>query len=193
MSAWEASVGASNEWYTPPYVFDALGCRFDLDVAAPNGDCHVPARTFFNCDSLYVPWHGFVWMNPPFGGRGELMPWLERFFAHGDGVALTPDRTSAPWFRFAASRADLLLTMPKVDFLKPDGTTGKNSNGSGTVLWAAGGRGIAALISAANADCGNLFVPFFRQGATRVQTFKRRTKGLASALHPSTQARASDE
>jgi hypothetical protein len=23
------------EWYTPPYIFDALGCRFDLDPASP--------------------------------------------------------------------------------------------------------------------------------------------------------------
>ena len=25
----------SQEWYTPPYIFDALGCRFDLDPASP--------------------------------------------------------------------------------------------------------------------------------------------------------------
>ncbi len=36
MSHWEAS-GESNEWYTPKYIFDALGTRFDLDVAAPHG------------------------------------------------------------------------------------------------------------------------------------------------------------
>jgi len=33
MSHWEAA-GKSSEWYTPKYIFDALGCTFDLDVAA---------------------------------------------------------------------------------------------------------------------------------------------------------------
>jgi hypothetical protein len=34
MSEWEASVGASDEWYTPAYVFDAMGLFFDLDAQA---------------------------------------------------------------------------------------------------------------------------------------------------------------
>jgi hypothetical protein len=36
MAAYEAA-GESDEWYTPKYIFDALGLRFDLDVAAPVG------------------------------------------------------------------------------------------------------------------------------------------------------------
>jgi hypothetical protein len=38
-------------------------------------------------------------MNPPFGGRNGLAPWLDKFFANGNGIALTPDRTSAPWWQ----------------------------------------------------------------------------------------------
>lgn len=34
MAAYEA-YGKSDEWYTPRYIFDAIGIRFDLDVAAP--------------------------------------------------------------------------------------------------------------------------------------------------------------
>ena len=34
MGAYERP-GESDEWYTPAYIFDALGERFDLDVAAP--------------------------------------------------------------------------------------------------------------------------------------------------------------
>lgn len=97
MAYWD-SPGASDEWYTPPNVFAALGCRFDMDVAAPvnRSGIHVPADQFLSSDSLTTPWAGFVWMNPPFGGRGGLAPWLDRFIAHGDGIALVPDRTSAP-------------------------------------------------------------------------------------------------
>ena len=28
----------SEEWYTPSIIFEALACRFDLDVASPGGD-----------------------------------------------------------------------------------------------------------------------------------------------------------
>jgi hypothetical protein len=35
MALHEQSVGASDEWYTPPHVFGALGCGFDTDAASP--------------------------------------------------------------------------------------------------------------------------------------------------------------
>lgn len=48
MSAWEPSIGETSEWYTPVYIFDALGEIFDLDVSAPpGGGPHVPARAWF--------------------------------------------------------------------------------------------------------------------------------------------------
>ena len=84
-------------------------------------------------------------MNPPFGGRNGLVPWLDRFFQHGHGIALTPDRTGAPWWQDATAKADaLLLTRGKVKFERPDGTIGK-SPGCGVTLWAAGPRAVAAL------------------------------------------------
>lgn len=149
MSSWEAR-GETDDWYTPKYIFDALGCQFDLDVAAPiGGPRHVPCAHYL---SLLSPtayrWEGFVWMNPPFGGRNGLEPWLDKFFKHGDGIALVPDRTSAPWFQKAAKQANALLFMsPKVKFEKPDGTLGR-SPGCGTVLMSAGEQGRASLFRA---------------------------------------------
>jgi hypothetical protein len=35
MGTHEQCGGATNEWYTPPYVFEELGVRFDVDVAHP--------------------------------------------------------------------------------------------------------------------------------------------------------------
>lgn len=158
MSAWE-SPGQSDEWYTPAYIFDALGCHFDMDVAAPvDGPMHVPATMWYSRDALDLPWAGFVWMNPPFGGRGALEPWLTKFFNHGDGVALTPDRTSAPWFRSAWARADLVLFTPKIKFIRPDGSLGRQP-GTGTALWASGPRGVSALTRAAGAGLGILAKP----------------------------------
>lgn len=157
MSEWEPSAGASNEWYTPKYIFDALGEVFDLDVAAPEGGPpHVPCETFLTeaADGMAATWNGFVWMNPPFGGRNALDPWLDKFFHHGNGIALTPDRTSAPWWHNAAAKADaILFTRGKVSFLRPDGSVGK-SPGSGTTLWACGQRAVDALLRAQTAGLG---------------------------------------
>lgn len=151
MSAWEPCVGATDDWYTPRYIFEALASTFDLDVAAPPGGVpHVPAHRFLTAaeDGLTSPWDGFVWMNAPFGGRNGLVPWLDRFFAHGNGIALTPDRTSAPWWQDANRRADATLFIAgKVRFIRPDGSEGK-SPGTGTTLFAAGQKGVIALMLA---------------------------------------------
>jgi hypothetical protein len=158
VSHWETP-GASDEWFTPPYVFAAMGCEFDLDVAHPNGlKTHVPAKLHYFAHSLEMPWHGFVWMNPPFGGRNALEPWLAKFMDHGNGVALTPDRTSAPWFRAAWARADAVLFTPKIRFLRPDGTEGKSPS-NGTALWASGGQGVRALDTAARNGLGIMAWP----------------------------------
>lgn len=150
MSHWETA-GASDEWYTPKYIFDALGCRFDLDVAAPAWGArllHVPAKDFITSNSLTAPWRGFVWMNAPFEGRNGLVPWLDKFFDHGNGIALTPDRTSTDWWQNAASRADAVLFLRgKVKFERPDGSIGKSPS-TGTTLFAKGQKGYLALLHA---------------------------------------------
>jgi phage N-6-adenine-methyltransferase len=148
MSHWEAG-GKTDEWYTPKYVFDALGTVFDLDTAAPaDGPRHVPCNSYYSDGSLDKEWNGFVWMNPPFGGRNGLVPWLNKFFSHANGVALVPDRTSAPWWQKAARRADGVMFIDgKVKFEKPDGTTG-DSPSTGTCLMASGSRAFEALINA---------------------------------------------
>ena len=46
MALHEQSVGATDEWYTPRYIFTALGCTFDVDVASPGQDVTpwIPAK-----------------------------------------------------------------------------------------------------------------------------------------------------
>lgn len=163
MSHWEAT-GQSDEWYTPAYVFDALGVEFDLDVAHPyDNDTHVPCDLYFCANSLALPWHGFVWMNPPFGGRNSLTPWLDKFFAHGNGIALTPDRSSAPWWQDAARKADAFLVVDgKIRFIRPDGSEGKSPS-TGTTLFAVGERGVDALIRAENNGLGLCFSSFAKK------------------------------
>ncbi|MBW9051006.1 phage N-6-adenine-methyltransferase [Rhizobium mesosinicum] len=158
MGYWDTA-GKSDEWYTPKHVFEALGCRFDLDVAAPrDATTHVPASNFIAEGGLERAWSGFVWMNPPFGGRNGLKPWLDKFFQHGNGIALTPDRTSAPWFHEAWTKADQVLFTPKLRFIRPDGTEGKSPS-NGTALWATGEQASVALLNAAAKRLGILASP----------------------------------
>lgn len=166
MGYWEPSIGASSEWYTPKAVFDALGCQFDLDVAGDSSApayC-VPAPAAIYRESLYRDWTGFVWMNAPFGGRNGIAPWLDKFIAHGNGIALTPDRTSAPWFQYAAPQMDAVLFTRKIRFLRPDGTEGKSPS-NGSALMAIGWQGVAALHRAAGHGFGIIATPSRRCAA----------------------------
>lgn len=157
MAAYEAH-GETDEWYTPAYIFEALGEAFDLDVAAPPcGPLHVPAERFYSSCALEADWFGFVWMNPPLGHQSTKRKWLARFFDHGEGIALLPDRTSAPWWQeFAPLASAVLFVSPKVKFIRPDGTQGEQP-GTGTTLLAAGERGRLALLHAR--ELGAVFRP----------------------------------
>ena len=148
MAAYETH-GETDEWHTPRYIFDALGERFDLDVASPrDGPRHVPTKHWWHEQSLDRDWWGFVWMNPPFGHQATKRRWLRKFFDYGNGIALVPDRTSAPWFQEFAPLADAVLWVsPKIKFERDDGSRGE-SPGTGTALFAAGEQAKAALCRA---------------------------------------------
>lgn len=87
----------TDERYTPQWIFDGLGLTFDLDPASPEGggDC-VPALAKFTKadDGLSRPWHGRVWLNPPFS---ESTAWADRFRDHGNGVFLGPVANGRWW------------------------------------------------------------------------------------------------
>ena len=85
----------SDDYYTPQHVFDALDIRFDLDVCAPPGGSHtVPADNYLTQleDGLLAPWHGRVWMNPPYS---NVTPWVSKFINHANGICLVPHSKSA--------------------------------------------------------------------------------------------------
>lgn len=154
------AIGKSNEWYTPKYIFDALECVFDMDVCAPISLEHVktPTDTFLTNRSLGRDWKGFVWMNPPFGGRNGIIPWLNKLADHGNGIALTPDRTSAPWWQDICARADAHLQVRnKIKFIDEFGEEGKQP-GNGTTLFAFGDEAVKALSTADQNGLGLLFI-----------------------------------
>ena len=141
----------SDEWYTPAWIFEALNIRFDLDPC--NSKAGNAAAEWCSdrlpMNGLGHEWHGHVWLNPPFGGRNGIKPWLQQLVEQGDGIALVPNRTGADWWQdFAQSADGLLFIRGKIRFIDAWGHEGK-SPGYGNVLMAYGREMAGALRSSA--------------------------------------------
>jgi hypothetical protein len=140
MAEHEPSIGQSDDWYTPPEIFDALGLTFDLDPCSPGPGHWVPARRVFTRrdNGLAQRWSGLVFMNPPFGGRNGHVPWLRRFLEHSNGIAIVRAYTSSSWFhRYAVHAETMLFPKGKTKFIRPDGSIGR-APGHGVVLLGVG-------------------------------------------------------
>jgi hypothetical protein len=152
----------NQEWYAPSPIFEALGCRFDLDVASPGAEIvpWIPADRHFTAadNGLERDWgDAFVWCNPPFSREG-LPQWMEKFRRHGNGIAMIGDRTSAGVWQDVCGNADLILFVnKKINFISP--TSGSGNDTLGSTLVAYGERGVQALTRAARAGLGTLFKP----------------------------------
>ncbi len=143
----EPSIGASDEWYTPPDIFRALNLKFNLDPCAPSHQHWVPAHRFYVLpdDGLALPWEGCVFLNPPFGGRNGHVPWLRKFFEHGNGVAIVRAYTSSGWWHDLMPQAHAIcFPRGKTQFIRPDGSVGK-APGHGVALVGMGDVCCAAI------------------------------------------------
>jgi hypothetical protein len=135
----ENSVGETDDWFTPREIFDALRLTFDLDPAHPGvgtPHCCVPALKIYTRadDGLAQPWFGLVFINPPFGVRNAHLPWMRKFFAHGNGIMIVRAYTSSAWWHEEMSKAQLILfPRGKTKFVRPDGSIG-TAPGHGVVL-----------------------------------------------------------
>lgn len=143
MAEHEPCIGASDEWYTPPEIFDALGLTFDLDPCSPGPHHWAPARKVYTKadDGISRDWSGLVFVNPPFGGRHGHVPWLTKFLAHGNGIAIVRAYTSADWFHDHVARLAETLLFPrgKTKFIRGERMESKTK--TGTVIHEAGTAG----------------------------------------------------
>ena len=65
-------------------------------------------------------------MNPPFGRRNGHLPWLRKFLAHSDGVAIVRAYTSSAWFhQWAVKAQTMCFPRGKTKFIRPDGSIGR--------------------------------------------------------------------
>ena len=97
MNNFEFSTKGHDEWLTPKRITDALG-PFDLDPCSPINRPWDTATEHLNKDDdgLSRDWHGFVWMNPPYGKATK--DWLRKLRQHGNGIALVFVRTETESF-----------------------------------------------------------------------------------------------
>ena len=123
-----ASGVQSNEWWTPPEIFEALHIDFDLDPASAIGGVEwIPTKSYFTKedDGLQQEWFGRVWLNSPYGKQTGL--WLEKFINHGNGIALVFSRTDTKWFHnYCYNIGELRFIKGRLKFVDENGKI-KNS------------------------------------------------------------------
>lgn len=144
-----ASDDAKNQYYTPKYIFDALGLEFDMDPCSPGaGLTHVPAKKHLTIvdDGLVTPWEGLVFVNPPYGAHTG--PFMKKLAAHGEGIGLVFARTEVKWFQEVVSQTSAVcFVSSRVKFHKdhigPDSQPG--TPGTGSMLLAFGEVSAQAL------------------------------------------------
>lgn len=125
------TAGISNEndeWYTPSWMFAALGVEFDLDPCSPGvPPSSVPAKQHLTKadNGLSYRWDGSVWLNPPFSSK---QAWYQRLVAHGNGIALMPARTETLDLQDYMQHASALLFLRSRIYFE----RGSKPGGSGT-------------------------------------------------------------
>src|SRR5690606_9422951 len=120
---------------------------FDLDPCAAIGQPWRTAATQFTIedDGLAQAWHGFAWVNPPFGPEAEK--WLARLAEHGNGIGLVPARTETRWFVGQVwEKADgIYFLHGRPHFHRIDGVRAKANSGAPIVLVAYGAEATRRL------------------------------------------------
>ena len=141
----DGSIVKSNDWHTPPEIFNELGIKFDLDVASPIGGVSwIPADNYYTeiQDGLKKEWYGRVWCNPPYGR--ETNKWLNKFINHNNGIALVFARTDTQWFNEIALKGDAInFKQKRISFYNPNFK--KNTSGTGSMFIAMGKECVNAI------------------------------------------------
>lgn len=148
MGGHQAGKPDTTTWLTPLPLIRALGGAesFDLDPCGMKGWPTARQSYCLPQDGLALPWHGRVWMNPPYT-TGEVGKWLRRLADHGNGLALIFARTETEAFQvhvFQRAHA-ILFVAGRLTFCQRDGRLAKSNAGAPSVLIAYGAEEAARL------------------------------------------------
>lgn len=129
------SAGTSNEndeWYSPSWLFDALGVEFDLDPCSPGAPpSSVPAKVHLTKaeNGMAGDWFGNVWVNPPFSSKRI---WYEKLIRHGTGIALMPAKTETHDLQVYMQAANVILFVKGRIYFERGSRPGGNGVGGKT-------------------------------------------------------------
>jgi ParB family chromosome partitioning protein len=120
----------SDEWYTPAEYIEAARAMMgdiDLDPATCAAAQEViRAGTFFtkDDDGLVQPWHGRVWLNPPYSAS-LVQGFVDKLCAEYDAgrmtqaVVLVNNATDTAWFHSLLARFPACVLRRRVPFWRP--------------------------------------------------------------------------
>lgn len=134
-------IKTTDDWITPQWLVERIG-TFDLDPCESEFQPWPCASKGFKksqCDGLNEPWHGQVWLNPPYGK--ETGQWLKKLAQHGNGVALVFARTETQMFfdHVWPYACALLFLEGRLTFCRPEsGDEAEHNSGGPSVLIAYG-------------------------------------------------------
>lgn len=117
---------ATVEWYTPPYIIEALGNDFDLDSCAPKKDWYTAKKRFTKeDDGLVQDWKGFVFLNPPYSNP-TIKLFMGKLSEHNNGIALIYARVGNTMFHeFVWNKASSIYFLRKrIKFIDEHGKEG---------------------------------------------------------------------
>jgi len=142
-----ARSNGNNEWYTPKeYIEAARSVMGSIDIDPASCDFAnriVQARNYYTVkeDGLSYPWHGNVWLNPPYAGK--LIPlFCSKLKNHADNgdvkqaIVLVNNATETAWFNILIGIASAVLFPAKrVKFYMPDGKIGSPLQGQAVIYY----------------------------------------------------------
>ena len=138
----------SDEWRTPPALFNVLNRRFSFDIDPAATRQNALCTNFFTAedDGLKQDWCGRrVFLNCPYS---HVKHWIDKCIEesrHALIVSLVPARTDTAWFQKAMASADLVHFLPgRLRFRLPDGMPGGSAPFPSALIGWLGFKGLDA-------------------------------------------------
>jgi len=115
----------TDEWATPPEVFDKLDAefKFTLDPCATKGNHKCFKYYTKETNGLLQPWvNNRVYMNPPYGR--SITAWMRKAYDEAllgsVVVCLVPARTDTAWWHAYAMKGEIRFVRGRIGFIKKD-------------------------------------------------------------------------
>ena len=138
----------SSEHYTPTAIIEAartlMGGSITLDPASCQeaNDMYVKAKGFYGVglNGLFLPWHGNVWLNPPYGYGNKQSDWVSKLIAEYKSAAvnqaciLVQANTAQKWFQ-PLWNYPLCFFTPRIQFMGPGGLVGDQPRHAHALAW----------------------------------------------------------